>query len=450
MGGNFVRGLGLFDATLLVAGTIIGSGIFLVPADIARQIGSPGWLLATWVIGGVMTLMAAVSYGELAAMMPLAGGQYVYLREAYGPLVGFLYGWTLFLVIQTGSIAAVAVAFARFLGLLVPDLAGWRQRFVAVAVIVLLTAVNTRGIRAGKTVQNVFALAKIAALLALLAPALVRAVPGAAIHADRFWTPLRDGQVMTWPAFLPALSLAMVGVFFSYDAWNNITFTAAEVKNPRRTLPLSVPLGVAVVMMVYVLANLAYVSALPLDGIRYAPDDRVGTAAARTVLGSGAEAFMAIAILISTFGSDNGMILAGSRAYYAMAQDGLFFGPAGRLNRHGVPAASLYLQAAWACILTLSGTYSDLVDYVVFAVLLFYVLTMAAVYRLRVRRPDLERPYRALGYPWVPAVYIALASVIMIALLVYKPLYTWPGLFIVLGGIPVYRLWAKRARTCSK
>ncbi len=442
---HFVRGLGLLDSTLLVAGTVIGSGIFLVPADITRQVGSPGWLLLAWIIGGVMTLMAASSYGELAAMMPRAGGQYVYLREAYGPLVGFLYGWTLFLVIQTGSIAAVAVAFARFLGLLAPAVTGWVQQAVAVAVIVLLTAINIRGIHAGKTVQNIFTIAKLAAFVALIVPALLRRVPGSAIHAADFWTPVHNGRALGWIEFLPVLAIAMVGVFFSHDAWNNISFTAAEVRNPKRNLPLSVALGVTVVMTVYVLTNLAYLCSLSLPEIQHATDDRVGTAAARTILGSGAEAFMAIAILISTFGSDNGMILAGSRVYYAMACDGLFFMRADRLNGHGVPAVSLCMQAVWASILTISGTYSDLVDYVVLAVLLFYILTIGAVFWLRIRRPDAERPYKAIGYPVVPAVYIVLTASIMTALLIYKPTYTVPGLLIVLAGVPVYYLWKRRA-----
>ncbi len=442
---TFIRGLGLFDSTLLVAGTIIGSGIFLVPADIARQVGSPGWLLMTWIIGGVMTVMAALSYGELAAMMPEAGGQYIYLREAHGPLIGFLYGWTLFLVIQTGSIAAVAVAFARFFEIAAPAFSGFDQRLVAVIVVVLLTVINARGIRAGKTVQNVFTVAKLAALAALIVPALLRIVPGSAAHEAQFWTPVRNGQVLNWSAFPPILAIALVGVFFSYDAWNNITFTAAEVKNPRRNVPLSIVLGVTVVMTVYVLANLAYICSLRLQEIQYAPQDRVATAAARIVLGPGADVFMAVAILISTFGSNNGMILAGARVYYAMAHDGVFFRRAGKLNRHGVPAASLVMQAGWASLLTLSGTYSDLVDYVVFAVLLFYVLTVAAVFRLRARSPDIERPYKALGYPWIPALYIVLATAIMIALLIYKPRYTWPGLLIVIAGLPVYRLWARRS-----
>lgn len=442
---GFVRGLSLFDATLLVTGTIIGSGIFLVPADIARQVGSPGWLLMTWVIGGVMTLMAAVTYGELAAMMPHAGGQYVYLREAHGPLIGFLYGWTLFLVIQTGSIAAVAVAFARYAGQLAPAISGWWQRLLAVGVILLLTAFNVRGVRTGKTVQNVFTVAKLAALAALIVPALLRTQAGSAIHADHFWTPARNGEILSVSAFLPFLAMAMVGVFFSYDAWNNVTFAAGEVKNPRRNLPLCVPLGVALVMAVYVLTNLAYLCSLPLQGIQFAPEDRVGTAAAQTMLGSSAGMFVAVGVLISTFGSNNGMILAGARVYYAMACDGLFFRGAEKLNEQRVPSVSLIMQAAWASLLTVSGTYSELVDYVVFAVLLFYVLTIAAVFRLRVRRPDLERPYKALGYPWVPALYIVLTTSLMIALLVYKPAYTWPGLLIVLAGVPVYYLWRRRS-----
>jgi basic amino acid/polyamine antiporter, APA family len=442
---EFVRSLGLLDSTFMVAGTIIGSGIFLVSADIARQVGSSGWLLAVWGIGGSMTMIAALSYGELAAMMPQSGGQYVYLREAYGPLVGFLYGWTLFLVIQTGSIAAVAVAFAKYLGPVAPWDSGPIRQLVAVALIWFLTLVNLQGIRAGKQIQNTFAIAKLGVLACLVVIGVFYSTPDATIRSGAFWTPIRNGQELHWKSFLPILGIATVGAFLAYDAWNNITFTAAEVKNPRRNIPLSLALGVAVVIGIYMLVNVTYLSTLGLAGIQHAPEDRVATAAVQVVLGHRAEVLMAIGILVATFGSDNGMILAGSRVYYAMARDGLFFPQAGRLNRHGVPGASLIMQAAWASLLTVSGTYSDLVDYVVFAGLLFYVLTVAAVFRLRRVRPDLPRPYRTFGYPVLPSLYILASVLILAALLIYKPRYTWPGLGIVLLGVPVYLIRTKRS-----
>ncbi|HWQ56331.1 MAG TPA: amino acid permease [Bryobacteraceae bacterium] len=439
------RGLGLFDATMLVAGTIIGSGIFLVSSDIARQVGSPGWLLIVWVIGAVLTMSAALSYGELAAMMPRAGGQYVYLREAWGPVTGFLYGWTPFLVIQTGSIAAVAVAFARYLGVLVPWVSSRpllgpisAQHLVALALIGTLTAVNLRGIRAGKRVQNLFTLAKLAALAFLIVLGILYGSREPVAGSGDFWaTPVG------WPAFLPLLAVAMVGALFAYDAWNNITFTAGEVVNPRRNLPASLLLGTGLVAAVYILINVAYVLNLPISAIQHAPGDRIATAVAHRILGEPAEAFMAIAILIATVGSDNGMILAGSRVYYAMARDGVFFERTGRLNRHSVPGYSLALQACWAGLLTLSGTYSDLVDYVIFAALLFYLMTVAAVFRLRRIRPDEPRPYRALGYPVLPAVYIGAACLILVSLLFQKPQYTVRGLAIVLAGLPAYAMWTR-------
>jgi APA family basic amino acid/polyamine antiporter len=427
----------------MVAGTIIGSGIFVVPADIARQVGSPGWLLAVWAISGLLTMIAALCYGELAAMMPSGGGQYVYLREAYGPMAGFLYGWTLFLVIQSGSIAAVAVAFAKYLGVLIPAAGGRGQPMTAVAAILLLTFINLRGVQAGKLVQNAFTAAKLSALAGLIALGLTHVSGNAAIRSSRFWTPVRNGEELTGLSFLPILAIATVGAFLAYDAWNNITFTAAEVVNPQRNLPLSLALGTGVVIAVYTLVNLAYLCVLPIGGIQRAPEDRVATAAAERVLGPRAEALMAAGILIATFGSDNGMILAGSRVYYAMARDGLFFARIGRLNPHGVPGASLVLQAAWASGLALSGAYSDLVDYVIFAALLFYVLTVAAIFRLRRLRPEVLRPYKAFGYPLLPLLYILAATGIMAALLIYKPRYTWPGLLIVLLGLPAYLIWKR-------
>lgn len=462
--GAFKRELGLIDATAIVAGSMIGSGIFIVSADVARTVGSPGWLLLLWIVSGVITLLGALAYGELAAMMPRAGGQYIYLREAYSPLWGFLSGWTFFLVIQTGTIAAVAVAFAKFLGVLVPWVSAENtllqlgpvslstQRIVAIAVMVLLTWSNSRGIREGKIIQNVFTSAKILALAALIILGIFVARNPEAVAANsvNVWgdTPLSFG-------FLMLLGGAMVGPLFAADAWNNVTFTAGEVKNPRRTLPLSLVGGTGLVILLYCLTNIAYLCLLPLHGspegatvmargVQYAADDRVATAAASMIFGGSAAAIMAVAVMISTFGCLNGMILAGPRLYYAMAQDRLFFAGAGRLNAAGVPAGGLWMQTLWASVLTLSGTYGNLLDYVIFAALLFYVLTVAGLFILRRTRPDADRPYRVHGYPWLPGFYILAASVIMLDLLFVKPAYTWPGLLIVLTGVPVYFFWKRR------
>lgn len=498
---KFLQGLGLPSSTMLVAGSMIGSGIFIVSADIARNVGSTGWLLVAWVLAGALTLAAALGYGELAAMMPRAGGQYVYLREAYGPLWGFLYGWTLFLVIQSGTIAAVAVAFSRYLGVLVPAVSptAWiipplnlsanyavslsMQQFVAMLLVAVLTFVNTRGLQVGKTIQNVFTSAKLLSLLALLAVGFWAAKPDI-IHQNfsNFWTP-RDvvpikpdlpflGSVVASSGFLAllaALGVSQVGALFSSDAWNNITFTAGEVKNPRRTLPLCLFLGTAIVTVLYLLVNVAYLCVLPLDSIKNAPDDRVATVALENVFPGAGPVIMAVAIMISTFGCNNGIILAGARVYWAMARDGLFFKATGRLNSRHVPAVGLVLQAVWSCVLILPRTrlrdpttgapkfdpgsgqalygnvYSNLLDYIIFAVLIFYVLTIAGIFVLRRTRPDAERPYRAIGYPVVPAVYIVLATAIMFVLLLYKTQTTWPGLLIVLAGVPVYAFWRKRA-----
>ena len=463
--GQFHRELGLLDASAIVAGSMIGSGIFIVSADAARMVGSPGWLLVVWGINAVMTILGAAAYGELAAMMPRAGGQYIYLREAYSPLVGFVYGWTLFLVIQTGTIAAVAVAFAKFLGVLMPWISPQHtlfqvgtvsfssQRFVGIAVIALLTWTNSRGLREGKIVQNVFTTAKIAALAALIVLGLVFVRNDQAVTANFF----AAGKEAAFSlGFLTLIGAAMVGPLFSSDAWNNVTFTSSEVKNPRRTLPFSLIGGTSLVMLLYVLTNVAYLCLLPLagspDGItiadrgmQYAAEDRVATAAASMIFGSRAAAIMAGAIMVSTFGCLNGLILAGPRLYYAMAQDRLFFARTGQLNAAGVPAAGLWLQMVWASLLTLSGTYGNLLDYVVFAALLFYVLTVVGLFRLRRIQPDAERPYRAYGYPWLPGLYIVVAAAIMLNLLFVKPTYTWPGLLIVLTGVPVYCWWRWRA-----
>ncbi len=451
---RLVKGLGAMDATTLVVGSMIGSGIFIVAADIARQVNSPGLVLMTWIITGLLTMIAALSYGELAAMMPHAGGQYVYLRESFGPMAGFLYGWTLFLVIQTGTIAAVAVAFAKFLGVFVPWISARNhligsgrigltsQQLIAILVILALTAINARGIRTGALVQNVFTFAKTAALLGLIGLGFLfgsRASSGSSNLTD-FW------RNASWDLHTVRLiGVAMVGSLFSADAWNNVTFTGAEVRNPRRNLPLALGLGVAIVSTLYIACNFVYLKVLPLAAIQSASEDRVATAAAAAILGPVAVQLMAGAIMISAFGCANGLILAGARVYYAMALDGLFFKRAAVLHpKTSAPVFSLGLQCVWAMALTLSGSYSDLLDYVIFAVLLFYILTIAGIFRLRRTRPNAERPYRAIGYPVLPAAYILAAGTIEILLLAYKPNYTWPGLCIVLLGVPVYFLWRKK------
>jgi APA family basic amino acid/polyamine antiporter len=499
--GKFVQGLGLWDSTMLVAGSMIGSGVFIVSADIGRQVGSTGWLLLAWLVTGALTVSAALTYGELAAMMPSAGGQYVYLREAYSPLWGFLYGWTLFLVIQTGTIAAVAVAFARFLGVLVPSISATAylippinlsssyaislssQQFVALLIIILLTAVNTRGLQIGKIIQNIFTSAKTLSLVALILIGFFVARNPSVLKANfsNLWTPQGVSPVEPYFSSIPTVSatdgvfgifvafcVAQVGSLFSSDAWNNVTFIAGEVKNPRRNLPLALAAGTGLVTVLYILANLAYLFMLSLGQIQHAPDDRVATAAMETVFHGAGPVVMAIAIMISTFGCDNGLILSGARVYYAMAKDGLFFRATGVLNRKAVPAMGLVLQGIWTCLLVLPRTrshdpsgapkldpithaelygnlYSDLLDYVVFAVLIFYVLTIAGVFVLRRKQPLAERPYRAFGYPVIPVLYILAACAIMAVLFVYRTNTSFPGLLIVLTGVPVYFLWKRKA-----
>ncbi len=471
---EFRRALGLFDGTMLVIGSMIGSGIFIVSADIARTVGGGGWLLVIWLITGLMTVTGALAYGELAGMMPHAGGQYVYLREAYNPLVGFLYGWTLFLVIQTGTIAAVGVAFAKFAAVLSPGLGDTNvlfqsgpvrltaQRLVAILNVALLTFINTRGIVGGKRIQNTFTTAKTIALLALIALGLAAGFSLGVFRENlgSFWTAATSraaaGEVSTVPisgvALLGALGVAMVGSLFSSDAWNNVTFTAGETVNPHRNIPLSLAIGTGAVTLLYILANVAYIAILPVTGnpvaadaagrgIQFAAADRVATAAMSVIMGPAAAVVMAVLIMISTFGCNNGLILSGARVYYAMAKDGVFFRSAGKLNARSVPGVALIVQGVWASLLCLSGTYSDLLDYVIFAVLLFYVLTVAGIFLLRRKRPDAERPYRAFGYPVLPALYILAATAISADLLIFKPAYTWPGLGIVLVGIPVFYAW---------
>ena len=478
---EFHRGLGLYDSTMVVIGSMIGSGIFIVSADMARTLGSPGWLLAAWVVTGLLTLVGALSYGELAAMMPRAGGQYVYLREAFSPLWGFLYGWTLFLVIQTGTIAAVAVGFARYCGALVPWIAedhylvapihlsaGYAvslstTQLVGIAMIALLTWTNTRGLEYGRIVQNIFTTAKTGALAGLVLVGLLLGWNRTAVAANfgDLWRPRGSVDIVPGLSAVTALGLvvglcvAQTGSLFSADAWNNITFTAGEVKEPRRNIPLSLALGTFVVIGLYLLANVAYMVTLPFDQIQHAPADRVATATLNAIFPRAGATIMAVAIMISTFGCNNGLILAGARASYAMARDGLFFRSAGRLNTAKVPGWGLVLEGLWAALLVLPRTYdlstrtygnlySNLLDYVISAALIFYILTIVGVFRLRRTRPDADRPYRAFGHPTLPALYIVGAATILLVLFVYRTATTWPGLVIVLLGVPVYFAWRKR------
>ena len=486
---KFVRGLGLLDSTMIVAGSMIGSGIFIVSADIARQVGSPGWLLVVWLVTGLLTVIGALSYGELAAMMPKAGGQYVYLRESFSPLWGFLYGWTLFLVIQTGTIAAVAIGFAKYLGVLwspvsernylIPPVhltSGYAvslstAQLVGVLMIALLTWMNTRGLRLGKLVQNVFTTAKTGALAGLILLGLLVGWQSGASAANfgDFWgvrgSLQNVGQGLTAATafgLFVGVCVAQTNSLFSADAWNNITFTAGEVKEPRRNIPLSLAFGTFLVIGLYLLANLAYLVTLPFEAIQTVPNDRVASATADVIFPGYGAAVMAAAIMVSTFGCNNGLILAGARAYYAMARDGLFFRPAGELNARRVPAWGLVIQGVWAALLVLPRTvtgaeaatgqptygnlYNDLLTYVISAALIFYILTIAGIFRLRRTRPEAERPYRAFGYPVVPALYVVGAAVILVVLLVYQPATTWPGLLIVATGFPVYFIWRALAR----
>ncbi|HBB98209.1 MAG TPA: amino acid transporter [Blastocatellia bacterium] len=477
---GFIRGLGLLDSTMIVAGSMIGSGIFIVSADISRQVGSPGWLLVVWIITGLLTVMAALSYGELAAMMPKAGGQYVYLREAFSPLWGFLYGWTLFLVIQTGTIAAVAVGFAKFLGVLWPKISidnyivapiritsGYAislstAQLVGVLLIVLLTFMNTRGLKLGKIVQNVFTITKTGSLIALILLGVLIGWNADAVHVNfgNLWHvggKLQDvGRGLT--AAVPfglfvGICVAQTNSLFSADAWNNITFTAGEVKNPKRNIPLSLAFGTLLVIALYLLANVAYLVTLPIEAIKTVPADRVASATANVVFPGRGAAIMAVAIMISTFGCNNGLILAGARCYYAMARDGLFFKSSGELNHRHVPAWGLIVQGIWAALLVLPRTinadgsfgslYNDLLTYVISAALIFYILTIAGIIVLRQKRPNDERPYKAFGYPIIPVLYIIGAGVITVVLFAYQTATTWPGLMIVLTGIPIYFIWKK-------
>lgn len=490
--------LGLTSSTMLVIGSMIGSGIFIVSAEIAREVGSPGLLIGAWVVTGIMTIVAALSYGELAAMMPRAGGQYVYLREALGPLWGFLYGWTLFLVIQTGTIAAVGVAFGKFLGVFFPAISSTRwivhlwkvppipvgpmvlgnmdvgvntQNLVAILLVIFLSFVNVLGVRTGAAIQNVFTTAKVLALaaLAILGFAFCRN-PQAMLSNfhGHFWdnaalsaqhaVQVGVGGPIVMVGTLTILAVAQVGSLFSADAWNNVTFTAGEVKNPSRNLPLSLAIGTGVVIALYIACNFIYLAALPLQGtdgaasilgrgITHAAEDRVATAVISQRFGSAGGYLMAAAIMISGFGCMNGLILSGARVYYAMAKDRLFFRNVARLHpTYKTPAVSLMVQMAWTCVLCISGSYGQLLDYIIFAVLVFYILTIVGLFVLRRTHPDAVRPYKAVGYPVLPFVYIVMALFIDVVLLRYKPQFTWPGLIVVLLGIPVYYAWSRSAR----
>src|SRR5690242_18850504 len=481
---EFVKAMTLTDATMLVAGSMIGSGIFIVSASMSRTLGSPFWLLFAWIVTGVITLLGALAYGELAAMFPRAGGQYLFLRESMGPLMGFLYGWTLFVVIQTGTIAAVAVAFGRFLGVLWPSIspdryawfpradlcASWLgctdpsnaiqlgltpQRLIALLSIAVLTWINLRGIREGKLVQTTLTVVKTGALALLILIGITIGRNATAIAAN-FSSGHFFGAVDVTGTFVVAFGAALVGSLFSSDAWNNVTFAAAEVHNPKRNLPLALVLGTALVTLLYVLANVGYLNVLPMQGdpqgataiargIAHATQDRVATAALEVMFGSAGATIMAIAILISTFGCNNGLILAGARVYYAMARDGLFFRAAGTLNARRVPAAALIVQSIWTAILCLTGSYGQLLNYVIFAALVFYALTTIGLFILRAKRPDAERPYRAFGYPVLPAIYIALTTLVMLLILLSPSTRqdAFLGLVLVLIGIPVFFLWRR-------
>jgi basic amino acid/polyamine antiporter, APA family len=487
---ELVKGLGLTSATTLVIGSMIGSGVYIVAAEIAREVGSPALLIMAWVVTGFLTIVGALSYGELAAMMPKAGGQYVYLREALGPLWGFLYGWTLFLVIQTGTIAAVGVAFGKFMGHFFPSISAgnwiwhighvgaWKvgpmvlgnmdvglntQNLMGIIIVIFLTVLNIFGLKTGAMVQNIFTIAKVLGLLALILAGIFVGWNPEAVAANftNFWrnaglsaqhaVQVGVGGPIALVGTLTILAVAQVGSLFSADAWNNVTFTAGEVKNPKRNLPLSLAMGTGIVIALYIAANFIYLGVLPLDQIKSAAEDRVATAAMLRMFGSLGASLMAVAILISTFGCNNGLILAGARVYYAMAKDGLFFKSVGKVHpKYKTPALSLIVQGVWTCLLCLSGSYGQLLDYIIFAVLVFYILTIGGLFVLRYKRPNAERPYKAIGYPVLPAIYIVMALFIDVVLLRYKPQYTWPGLIIVLLGIPVYFIWSRGSAARSQ
>ena len=460
---TFKPSLGLLDATMIVAGSMIGSGIFIVSADMLKDLGSAGWMIAAWVITGIMTLTAALSYGELSGMFPKAGGQYVYLKESYNPLIGFLYGWSFFSVIQTGTIAAVAVGFAKFAGYFFPALA-WEDantfgflglkihyaQLVAIVLIALLTFINTRGIKTGKFIQTIFTSTKLLSLFGLIIAGFI-AFNWDVWHANwaDAWTIQHmtkgiDGTINFEPLVtgvaLGAMASAMVGTIFSSDAWNNVTFIAGEIKNPKRNIGLSLFLGTLIVTLIYVLINVVYLATVPLHELAFAKDNRVALSASEAIFGSSGTIIIAVMIMISTFGCNNGLILAGARVYYTMAEDKLFFKQAGKLNKNAVPEWALWIQCVMACALCLSGKYGDLLDMVSFIVVIFYVLTIAGIFILRNKRPDAERPYKAFGYPVLPIIYMLMGISFCTLLIIYKPQFTWPGLIITLIGIPLYYL----------
>lgn len=471
--GKFQRSLTLLDGTLLVIGSMIGSGIFIVSADIAQSVGSAGWLIVVWLLSGFITLTAALSYGELSGMFPHAGGQYVYLREAFGRLYAFLYGWSFFAVIQTGTIAAVGVAFGKFAGYLVKDLGdenillGSAQGFhisaaqlVGIATIVLLTYLNTRGVKEGKWIQLLFTLTKIVAMAGLVLFGFILFS-----NHDVWTTNWNNGwfakqissdingithNSLSGGKLVIAICTAMVGALFSSDAWNSVTFIAGEMKRPERNIGMSLFIGTLVVTLVYVCMNFMYLNVMSVPEIAHAPASRVATAAALKIFGNGGALIIAVLIMISTFGCNNGLILSGARVYYTMAKDGLFLPAAAHLNKHGVPQKALWMQCLWASVLCLSGQYGNLLDFIIFTVLLFYILTIGGIFKLRRTMPDHPRPYKAFGYPVIPALYIALASFICIVLLKYKPNYTWPGLIIVIMGLPIYYMLARKNGRASK
>lgn len=467
---GFKPTLSAFDATMIVAGSMIGSGIFIVSADITRNVGSAGWLVAVWLLTGFMTLTAALSYGELSAMFPKAGGQYVYLKESYNPLLGFLYGWSFFSVIQTGTIAAVGVAFSKFAGYFFPSLEMtdanilmqigflkiYPAQLLSIAIIILLTYINTKGVQGGKLIQTTFTVTKLASLFGLIGFGFLLASKSSiwnanwehawemkTIAADNTATPIFG------VAILGAIAASMVGSIFSSDAWNNVTFIAGEIKNPKRNIGLSLFLGTLIVTVIYISANLMYLSVLPLNEIANAPADRVAVAASNVIFGNIGTYVIAVMIMISTFGCNNGLILAGARVYYTMAQDGLFFKKAGTLNKNSVPEWALWAQCVVAGLLCLSGKYGDLLDMVSFIVVIFYILTIIGIFILRKKRPDLERPYKAFGYPILPAIYILMGTCFCVLLIIYKPNFTWPGLIITLIGIPLYYIALRNQKTAA-
>jgi len=450
--------LSLLDATMVVAGSMIGSGIFIVSADIVRNVGSAGWLIVVWLLTGFMTLTAALSYGELSAMFPKAGGQYVYLKEAYNPLVGFLYGWSFFAVIQTGTIAAVGVAFSKFTAYLIPQMSEDIVLFtigslkispaqiLSIAIIIILTFINTKGVKGGKLIQTTFTLTKLLSLFGLIVFGFF-AFKGDIWKAN--WSNAwnlqhlaKDGTIASYTtaAALGAIAAAMVGSIFSSDAWNNVTFIAGEIKNPQRNIGLSLFMGTLVVTLIYVSANIVYTGVLPLQEIASAEKDRVAVAASHVIFGNIGTVVIALMIMVSTFGCNNGLILAGARVYYTMAKDGLFFKKTGELNKNAVPEFGLWIQCLVAALLCLSGKYGDLLDMVSFIVVIFYVLTILGIFILRKKRPDIERPYKAFGYPVLPILYMLMGVSFCTLLIIYKPEFTWPGLIITLIGIPLYYL----------